>query len=63
MSDTICLDPKKLEDPFFNVPNELASDPNYVKHVQCDGARFHVIHWDSNGSHCSCKNCIINKFV
>lgn len=31
------------------------------KHVICDGARYHVVWWDSDGEHCSNKNCEINK--
>ena len=31
------------------------------KHINCDGARFHVLHWDNKGSHCSVKNCEINQ--
>ncbi len=27
------------------------------EHIICEGARFHVLHWDSNGTHCSVKNC------
>lgn len=43
--------------------NEPAgSDPNYVKHIHCEGARFHVISWDSHGERCSHPNCIINKY-
>lgn len=45
----------------FPVLNEPASDPEYVKHVSCEGARFHVIMLDSLGPKCSCSNCIINK--
>ena len=37
------------------------SDSNYIKHVVCEGARFHVIYWDTNGRHCSEPKCIINK--
>jgi hypothetical protein len=44
------------------VPREGAeSDPAYIKHVQCEGARFHVISYDTQGRHCSEPMCIINK--
>jgi len=33
----------------------------YEKHVIKEGSRAHVIYWDSNGSHCTCKACEINK--
>jgi len=31
------------------------------KHIIKEGSRHHVLWWDSNGSHCSVKNCEINK--
>ena len=33
----------------------------WVPHVHQDGARFHVLWWDSEGRHCSCRNCEINR--
>jgi len=27
------------------------------KHIVCDGARWHVHSWDTNGTHCSENNC------
>lgn len=42
-------------------PQVPASDPNYIKHVICEGARFHVISYSSHGRKCSEPNCIINK--
>ena len=47
--------------PWQAIPREPASDPKYVKHVQCEGARYHVLSYDSNGVHCSEHDCIINK--
>lgn len=38
-----------------------ASDPDYVKHVQCDGARYHVVSYSSQGMRCSHPRCIMNK--
>ena len=31
------------------------------KHVFKEGNRNHVLHWDSEGEHCSNPNCEINK--
>ena len=45
----------------FKVPREPASDPDYIKHVYCEGARFHVISYSDKGRRCSEPNCIINK--
>lgn len=28
-----------------------------VKHIIKEGARYHVPHWDTNGQHCSEKDC------
>lgn len=30
------------------------------RHIVCEGARFHVPWWDSNGIHCSEPNCEYN---
>ena len=29
-------------------------------HLVKEGARYHVLHWDTYGEHCSNKECIIN---
>ena len=31
-----------------------------LKHIVKDGARCHVLHWDTNGMHCSEPKCEIN---
>lgn len=44
---------------------ELASDSNYIKHVRCEGAQFHVKSYhlinDKAVIKCSDPRCIINK--
>jgi hypothetical protein len=42
-------------------PEPVKTGEKWVKHVHCDGARFHVISWSAQGTRCSCANCIINK--
>ena len=32
-----------------------------VKHIVKDGARYHVLHWDTSGAHCSEVDCEVNK--
>ena len=32
-----------------------------VKHIVKEGSREHVIYWDTQGAHCSEKNCEVNK--
>ena len=33
----------------------------YVDHVVEDGSRNHVLHWDTQGTHCSEPNCETNR--
>lgn len=33
-----------------------------VPHVYQEGSRQHVLHWDTDGAHCSEPNCEINKY-
>ena len=52
----------------IKVPNRLRYEPEYnqdgtEKHIVCDGARFHVLHYDRNGMHCSEPNCEVNKIA
>ena len=62
MDDEIVLDPAEVEKKlYFHVPHEAASDPQYIKHVRCEGARFHVLFWSTKGTHCSEERCIVNK--
>ena len=52
------------------VPKTLTFEPEYYKcprcgdeiekHIVCEGARFHVMHWDSKGTHCSEPKCVVN---
>lgn len=49
------------------VPERLVFGPEYrkcpickqriQKHIICEGARWHVHSWDSNGRHCSEPDC------
>lgn len=42
-------------------PEINSSMDGYIKHVFCDGARFHVVSWSTLGAYCSHPRCIINK--
>ena len=33
----------------------------WIKHIHCEGARWHVLSWSSLGVKCSEPNCIVNK--
>lgn len=50
-----------IEDQNTFPPVENASVLGFVKHVYCEGARFHVLSWDSYGHKCSVQNCIMNQ--
>lgn len=48
------------------VPNLSNYSPEYndngtEKHIVCDGARYHVISYNSNGIRCSEPNCELNR--
>ena len=55
MSDTIFLE--KVAD--FR-GEKKSSVQGFVKHVHCEGARFHALWWDEAGRHCTVKNCVVN---
>lgn len=64
IGDTIYLSGE--EKARFFLPREIAeSDPEYIKHIYCQGSREHVLsyHLVSGRSveTCSEQNCIINK--
>jgi hypothetical protein len=58
-SDADILRIKKGVEMLF-VPS-VEVEGGWVKHVNCEGARFHVISWSTQGKHCSEPKCIINK--
>ena len=31
-----------------------------IKHIHKEGARYHVMNWDTHGGHCSEKDCEMN---
>jgi hypothetical protein len=47
------------KEPEF-VPIEKSSVKGFIKHVRCEGARFHVVHYDDLGPHCSEEQCVLN---
>jgi hypothetical protein len=58
MSDEVNMSPEETR---WIVPEIPASDPKYIKHIRCDGARFHVLSWSTLGRHCSHPRCVVNK--
>lgn len=65
MSDWIFLD----SIPDYPPVEKVDVDEKWIKHVHCEGARFHVFTYIFNRSfdrvwatrHCSEPNCIVNK--
>ena len=47
--------------PNLNRYNPEYNDDGIERHIICNGARFHVVSWDSKGEKCSEPNCEINK--
>lgn len=41
--------------------NKKTTKTQWVKHVIKEGSRQHVLFYDTQGVHCSYKNCEINK--
>jgi len=60
-----------VDDPRSWPPHEKASHPKWIKHVHCDGARFHAPTFSLYESYrgnravtwCSEKRCIMNKIA
>ena len=59
--DTIHTTLEEIGDGLFaTAPRVLViGGEKWIKHVHCEGARFHVISWFPE--HCSEPDCIINK--
>ncbi|MCF7795954.1 hypothetical protein K9M42_02575 [Patescibacteria group bacterium] len=45
----------------FDVERQKKDKDGYIEHLHCEGSRRHVIFWDTNGEHCSEKNCEVNR--
>lgn len=40
---------------------EGRSKARWVPHIYSEGARFHVLSWDTHGAHCSEPRCEMNR--
>ena len=56
MMKTICIDDAHT----WLVPR-VKVDGDWIAHVHCEGARFHVFSYSTLGIRCSEKMCIYNK--
>lgn len=45
----------------FQQPPIVEIENGWIAHVNCEGARWHVLSWSSSGVHCSEARCIKNK--
>ena len=50
-----------IDDPNTWLVPRKKVDGDWIAHVRCEGARFHVLWWDTAGTRCSEKMCIVNK--
>lgn len=46
-----------------DMPEQEYNNDGTLKHIVKEGARYHVLHWDSFGTHCSERGCEINKWT
>jgi hypothetical protein len=46
-----------------DMPEQECNKDGTLKHIVCEGARYHGLRWDSDGTHCSDPNCEINKWT
>lgn len=53
--------PDQLHNEHFGFAPRVLNADGSVKHVYCEGARFHVLSWSSRGRHCSEPECEVNK--
>jgi hypothetical protein len=49
-----------LRNSYLGLPRIVNRDGS-IKHIVCEGSRQHVLWWDTRGSHCSEKDCEINR--
>ena len=48
--------------PVFGPPREyVAGSRKWIKHVHCNGARFHVLSYSTQGAECSEPDCVVNR--
>lgn len=56
------LEPATKRAGYWDIPpREPSIWPGYIKHVVKEGARYHVVSWSEQGTHCSERDCEINR--
>ena len=50
-----------IDDPNTWMVPRVKVDGDWIAHVHCEGARFHVFSYSTLGTRCSEKMCIYNK--
>jgi len=51
---------KQTPFPYEYTP-QIKNKDGTLKHIRKEGARYHVLRYDSNGVHCSEPNCEVNR--
>lgn len=46
---------------FGDIPPRIVNADGSLRHIIEDGARWHVVWWDTAGAHCSEPECEINR--
>ena len=57
----IFLDPVEFRRDMFGVVPCVRNPDGSIQHVYCEGARFHVLSWSTEGRHCSEPDCEVNR--
>jgi len=65
--EQIFINLSDLDDYLSSIPRKLVNpEEHWIKHVNMEGARFHVLSWSIDflgrvSTRCSEKDCILNK--
>ena len=54
----------KAKEVFFDDPGAqppvIELENGNIAHAHCNGARWHMLWWSSDGKHCSEQRCVVN---
>ena len=57
----IFLDPDDFSPGPLSMVLRIENPDGSIQHVICEGARFHVISWSTEGQRCSEPDCEVNR--
>jgi hypothetical protein len=52
---------RERRDALGDIPPRIVNADGSVKHIARDGARYHILSWSTQGTHCSEPDCEINR--